>query len=295
MAGYRQTGNGGAPKYKQSRTPAACKQTGSARRAALLVACLLLALTLSACSSSPSSAYNRAISTFAAGNYADAATAFDKLGDYQQAATYAAYAHGLVLYDQGDFAAAEPYFEKTQDFMYGKQRYQYCHACVLEKAEKFDEAAEGYRALGEFEDAPARAAYCTARAAEAKEDYETALFDYADAGTYSDAPTRLDNLQTQVYDHAMELKTAKDYEQALQWFGLLGDYFDTQAQAMECKNFLRDQQYDQADAYENQGELKKAYDIFSGLSGYRDADTRANELAVKLGIAVEEDDTVPAE
>jgi len=259
----------------------------SAAKRVLFALCLcLLAATLTACSGDKTSAYNKAISIFATGDYAAAAAAFDKLGDFQQSTTYAAYAHGLVLYDKADYAGAEPYFEKTQDFMYGKQRYLYSHANVLQAAGSFDEAATTYLLLGEFEEAPARAAYCTARSAENKEDYETALFDYGEAGTYADSAARLSNLQTQVYDHAMDLKNDKEFEQALKWFGLLGDYFDSQAQAKQCKDYFRDQQYVQADAYETQGDLKQAYQIFSGLSGYRDADTRASDLASKLGIAV---------
>lgn len=267
------------------------KQHGAsaAKRALLMLCACMLSFTLTACSGDKTSAYNKAISVFSTGDYAAAATAFDKLGDFQQAATYAAYAHGLVLYDKADFAGAEPYFEKTQDFMYGKQRYLYSHANVLQAAGTFNEAAAAYKLLGEFEEAPARAAYCTARFAEGTEDYETALFDYGEAGTYADSAARLSNLQTQVYDHAMDLKYDKQYEQALNWFGLLGDYFDSQDQAKQCKNYFRDQQYAQADTYEAQGDLKQAYDVFSGLSGYRDADTRANDLAQQLGIALPND------
>ena len=89
----------------------------------LLAVCLcLLSLLLTACAADRGSAYDKAVAIFGKGDYDAAAAAFDKLGDYQQAATYAAYSHGLVLYEQGDYTAAEPYFAKTQDFMYGKQR-----------------------------------------------------------------------------------------------------------------------------------------------------------------------------
>ena len=292
MSGMHERAREGcAARASASRGAEAPKRFGAFKRALLLLTACVLALSLTACSGDKTSAYNRAIAVFATGDYAAAATAFDQLGDFQQSATYAAYSHGLVLYDQGDFAAAEPYFASTQGFMYGKQRYTYCHANVLQAAGTFDEAAATYKSLGEFEDAAARASYCTARAAEDKKDYETALFDYADAGAYADAATRLDNLQTQVYTHAKELKAAQNYEQALNWFGLLGDYFDSQAQAKQCKDYFRDQLYDQADTYENQGDLQKAYELFSGMSGYRDADSRASELAAKLGIAVPYDET----
>ncbi len=252
---------------------------------ALLLCVTLFALT--GCTGDKSGAYNRAIASFAAGEYAEAAIAFDKLGDYQQALTYAAYSHGLTYYEQGDYAAAETYFEQSKDFMYGAQRYTYCHASVLEDAGTFAEAAEAFATLGDFEDSALRAAYCRGHSAEETQDYETALFAYADASGYRDADSLLSNLQTQVYDHAKELKTAGSYEEALNWFALLGDYFDSQAQARDCKNYYRDQLYAQAETYENSGDLQQAYDLFSSLSGYRDAQARADEVAIKLGLDVD--------
>ena len=80
------------------------------------------------------------------------------------------------------------------------------------------------------------------------------------------------------------MKMDGDYEQALNWYALLGDYLDAQAEAKECKDYFRAQQYNQAEASEQSGDLQKAYDLFSGLSGYRDAQARADEVASKLGI-----------
>lgn len=53
-------------------------------------------LCLSACSTDYSRSYNRALDTFASGEYAEAAEAFERLGDYAQAPAYAAYSRGLV-------------------------------------------------------------------------------------------------------------------------------------------------------------------------------------------------------
>ena len=53
---------------------------------------------------------------------------------------------------------------------------------------------------------------------------------------------------------------------------------------MECKTYLRDAEYDQADALESSGDLQGAYNLFSSLSSYRDAAQRAEDLAAQLGI-----------
>ena len=250
---------------------------------------LLAALLLTAgCSQDRSGSYKRATSYFADGKYAEAAEAFSRLGDYEQSATYAAYAQGLVYWEQGDYVAAAPLFEQTQGFMYGQQRYQYCLASQYEAAEDFASAAAGFRAMGEFEDAPTRATYCEARNAELTKDYETALFDYAALDTYNDSADRLMNLRIQVYNYAIQLKTDGNYRDAMYLFSALGDYLSSPAYARECKDYFRDQQYDEADALLASGDVKGAYEAFAGLSGYRDAETRAQELASQLGINVED-------
>ncbi len=254
----------------------------------LLTLMLLLFCGLSACSSNPASAYQRAVDAFAASDYEAAATGFERLGDYQQAATYAAYARGMVLFEKADFAAAKPYFEKSKDFMYGQSRYTYCHAFTLESEGNFTQAAEQYLSLGDFENAPACGNYCAARAAEEAKDYETALYCYGAAQGYADATARLDNLQTQVYDYAVQLKSEGNFEQALNLFSKLGDYFDSPAQARQCKEFFREQLYVAAEALENEGKLQEAYQAFLGLAGYSDAETRAHLLAERLGIQTEE-------
>ena len=114
------------------------------RRAMLSGLCAGLLLCLCACSADYSRAYERALSTFASGEYADAAEAFDRLGDYANAAAYAAYSHGLVFYGQGQYAEAEPCFAQSRDLLYGEERYQYCHAHALADEGRFAEAADDY-------------------------------------------------------------------------------------------------------------------------------------------------------
>lgn len=254
------------------------------RAAALLLLCVL-ALSVSGCGDQ-SGAYDKAIAVFGEGDYAAAATAFAKLGDYLDAETYAAYAQGLTFYEQGNYTAAEPYFEQTRGFMYGEQRYSICHAAALEAAGQYGEAAELYGKLGEFEDAPKRAAYCKARQAMENEDYETALAGYQDAAGYSDAADRLDALNFEIYERATALKDEQSYEQAFKLFTLLGDRYDAPELARICKNYSLDQTYAAAEAMIAAGDLRGAYDQFSMLVGYRDAATRAAELADTLGIDV---------
>ncbi|MBE0600903.1 MAG: hypothetical protein IH607_03890 [Firmicutes bacterium] len=253
------------------------------KRLLALLALCLLAFSLSGCGDQEA-AYDKALAIFAEGDYAQAATKFERLGDYLQAETYAAYSQGLTYYNQGNYAAAEPYFESTQGFMFGQQRYSFCHAYVLEAAGAYEEAAQWYAALGEFEDAPARAAYCLARAAVDTEDYETALLKFAEAGAYSDAAARLDTLNFEIYDRAIALLDAREYNQAFLLFTLLGDRYDAEEYARTAKNHMLEQNYLSAEQMIAGGDLQGAYDIFHAMAGFRDAAARASELAVELGI-----------
>lgn len=248
--------------------------------------CLLLCVLLLAtsCGVNHRKVYDDAVEAFADGEYAEAAEFFEKLGDYSNAPTYAAYSRGLVLYEQGQYIAAEPYFAAVRDFMYGETRYQYCHGCLLESQGSYKEAADTFLALGEYENSKILYHYNNARYAEQNADYANALFNYEQAGDYADAPLRLDSLRTQVYDSATLMMVEGYWEQALNLFSLLGNYYDSAEQARVCKQHFRDARYAEAEAFYNNGDLQAAYDIFISLTGYSDATTRAEEIGQELGI-----------
>jgi len=263
-------------------------------------------MALTACSGNREAAYQKAVDLFAGGDFEASAAAFERLGDYQQAPTYAMYSMGLVLFEKADYAGAEPYFERTQAFMYGKTRYDYCRAHGLQQAGWFMEAAELFGSLGEFENAPQGRSYCLGRAAEEAADYETSLYAYPLAAGYADADARLDNLQYQLYTRAMQLKAeavlsienpddlrpgiAEDFQNALTFFTMLGDYQSSRIHARDCLERLRQLKYDEAEAMERGGQLLEAYEAFLALSGFNDAAARAEELASRLGIPVSDEE-----
>ncbi len=254
------------------------------RAAALLCCCTCL--WLCGCSVDKPSAYNKGIALFGDGEYAASIEKFKQAGDYENAETYLRYASGLVAYERGDFAAAQAEFEPVQGFMYGKDRYTYSCARVLQDAQDHAAAAPLYLQLAEsaYEDAAVRGAYCSARAAEDEGRHEDALYLYADAGDFDDARTRMEDLQGQIYDYAVELKSIGDFTKALSLFSRLEGYLDSAAQAKECKDFYRGQQYDAAETLLKNGDVQGAYEAFLGLSGYSDAEIRAQQLARQLGL-----------
>lgn len=256
----------------------------------LLLMLLVLPICLSACTQNNSGKFESAVKLFANGEYAEAAEAFEKLGDYSTAPTYAAYSRGLIFYGQGQYSAAEPYFAQTREFMYGEERYQYCHAFALMESGQFGEAAAVFAGMGEFEDAPVQAEYCLARLAEENKDYESALYSYEHSSSLHDAQDRLLNLQGQLYNRAIALKNEGSYTDAITLFTMLGDYLSAADQAIECKEVGLEQQYTDAEALEAAGDLQGAFDLFLALSSYRDAADRAEILAGQLGIEIKSGD-----
>ena len=261
------------------------------RKMRLLALLCALLVCLCGCTQNNSGKFESAVKLFANGDYAEAAEAFEKLGDYSSAPTYAAYSRGLVFYEQGRYAEAEPYFAQAREFMYGEERYQYCHAYALLEAGAYDEAAASFAEMGEFEDAPLHAEYCRGRAAELARDYETALFCFAASAEVQDAEDRLYNLQGELYNFAIECKKEGNYKDAIAFFTMVGDYLMAAEQAIECKEVLLEQQYADAEALEASGDWESAFAIFNALSSYRDAAERAQTLANWLGIEIKPGDS----
>lgn len=262
------------------------------RRFSLWLMLAVLLICLSACTQNNSGKFDSAVKLFANGDYAEAAEAFEQLGDYATAPTYAAYSRGLVFYEQGQYTAAEPYFASTREFMYGEERYQYCHAFSLMESGQFAESAASFAGMGDFEDAPVQAEYCLARLAEENKDYEAALYGYGVSAALHDAEDRLYNLQGQLYNRAIALKSEGNYAGAIPLFTMLGDYLSAADQAIECKEVGLEQQYADAEALEAAGDLQGAFDLFYALSSYRDAADRAEMLASQLGIEIKSGDDI---
>lgn len=265
----------------------------SHKRRAFLTLLFLMLLLCAACTQNSAADYRKALDLFGQNEYEKAAASFERLGEYLQAPTYAAYSQGMVFFEQGQYELAEPYFEKTPDFMYGKIRYTYCHAFTLEQLGSFARASELYASLGDhetlegFENVKKAASYCRGRAMHQEQRFEDALYAFQEASDYGDATTYLEELETQIYAQATKYQEQGEYEKALDLFIMLGDYFNSPQLAREAKEFVRRDQYAQAEMLESQGKLQEAYESFRSLSGFGDAQVRAEDLALRLGIDIQ--------
>lgn len=122
--------------------------------------------------------YEAAIALFDAGGYAEAASAFDAMGSYEDSMERAAlcrqwetYTHASSLAetdDSGKLSEAETLFrslgtfeDAAQQAVQCRNRVEYGAALTLEQEARYEEALVAFTALGEFSDAKAHARSCS--------------------------------------------------------------------------------------------------------------------------------------
>lgn len=88
----------------------------------------------------------------------------------------------------------------------------------------------------------------------------------------------------QIYNRAIALKQEGDYQTATDLFMLLGDYLSSADQAVESRPTCGTPSMTRPTRWRAAAICQGAYDLFSSLSGYRDAAQRAENLAAQLGI-----------
>ena len=153
----------------------------------------------------PGNAYKNAETLLATGQYEEAITAFEALGDYKDSA---------ARLNEARYAAAE----------------------TLMEAEKYEEAIVALEALGDYKDSKTKvidARYGAAEALMKVEKYEEAISILKTLGSYKDSPTKIkeanEAISAREYATAEALLAAKQYDEALAAYKALGDYKDSTA------------------------------------------------------------------
>ncbi len=160
----------------------------------------------------PGNAYKAAESLLEAGQYEEAAAAFEALGDYKDAP------------DQ-------------------MLEAKYLHATALEEAGNYSNAAAAFESLGNYKDSSerARGARNQAKYAEASEllesgRYEQAAAAFAELGDYQDAPELASLADNEAhYLEASALLDSGSYQEALDVFEKLGRFRDSRDMVLETK------------------------------------------------------------
>ncbi|MBO2516115.1 MAG: hypothetical protein CW338_02390 [Clostridiales bacterium] len=240
-------------------------------------------------------AYDAAAALMNAGDYEGAATAFDALGGYADAAAQASAARE-ALAEQQRIAAEEAERARVEQ----ENTAAYNTAAALMSAGDYEGAAAAFDALGGYGDAAAQAVIARETLAEqqriAAEEAERA---------------RIEQENRAAYDAAVALMEEGDFEGAAVAFEALEDYSDANLRASIAREAMAEQQriaaeeaerarieqenqaaYAAAAALMNAGDFEGAAAAFDALGDFEDAAQQAADaraaLAEQQRIAAEE-------
>lgn len=196
----------------------------------------------------PTTRYNNAVSLMESGQYAEAAEAFDALGDYKDAIAKTAdcqkktaYQNAFTLMNEGKYVEAAGAFEllgnyedapaKRQDCLAQQKELDYQSAVSLMNDGKFAEAAEKFGTLGSYKDAEDQKAVCDKEVAYQQaasltdqKKYDEAIAAWKELGEYKDATEWVKEVK---YQKATACLEEKDYDSSNPIFEELGDYKDS--------------------------------------------------------------------
>ena len=264
--------------------------------------------------------YTLAQTCFDEGNYAEAAAAYEALGQYELSLSKLAaarYAWADQLFNAGEFEKAAEQFSLLGDMSDSAARanesiYQLANR-YLENGE-YDEGKKRFAAISGYSDADSRARECDYRkaaslydAGEIREAQE--LFEAL--GDYSDSRARADLC---IYMQAEELYRAEKYGEAKDLYGsvscldsrekysecvyILADALAAEGRYAEAKEMFRsiryrdsgeradDSAYREAEGYYAGGQYAEAEKCFLELGGYRDSADRAGDARLQQGSAL---------
>lgn len=268
-----------------------------AKRGMAILLALLLALSLTGCSSDNRHYYEQAQLYLGAGDYAGAESLFSQLGEYADAADYTLYCAALSALDNGDIDLARRNFELVLPFKSSDRYLTYIEALVLEDEGRLDAALALWEELGTFESSDAHARLL--REAIPSEDIAHAEALMA-AGRYEQAKTILEALNgygdsgdlleeceaallRAAYDQAETLYASGQFEQALSAFEALGDNLDAAQRALDCRAAM----YEALEAAFPRASMATVSELIEGyaeMEDYRESEDRLEALLSRYGV-----------
>ncbi len=151
------------------------------------------------------------------------------------------YAQAEELMNSGKYEQAIEAFEKLGDYQDAADRAkeaQYIYAGTLVISGKYDQAAIIFRELGDYQDADSRAdeaQYAYAEALRKSGDLEQALSAFQELGEYKDASEQVGKIKDRLYKKAKTEIKDEQFEEAATVLELLGDYRDASVLAQEYR------------------------------------------------------------
>ena len=267
--------------------------------AAVCVAVYLLTPSVFA----PMVKYHNAAKLLDNGQYEEAMTAFEALGDYSDSKDRIEQAKADIAFEKGDYQVVcdiydtlpEKYHNHAADL-----NTIYNDAVAQMDAGNYDVAIATFTGLGNYSDSTTQmneAAYRKAGALAASGERETAKAIYKGLNDYSDSEEKYKQIvadeaydeknyigawtvysslpeqyQTHkadyeaMYTEAKDLLAAGNYDEAQAQFVSLGSYSDSPTMKLEC-------QYQKAGSLTASGNYDTAIDLYDSLKDYKDSDT----------------------
>ena len=263
-----------------------------------------------------STLYNAALAAFEDENDEDALHLFTELGEYRDAASYAAYTSGRLAVQRKDYLEANIYFESVPDFLDSAEQAVSAHAAYNEQQytlarSLFDDgdlagAREGFLRAENYLDAASYVPYIDGKNALLTEDYWTAEKSFAGLGDFLDsrelAAYSTEQLKPIRYEMALSALDAGSYETALSGFEQLpgyleadqyaaytrvlqtayvGDYLDAIEMVKSLNGFLDSELlavYFKARQAEADQRYEDALELYGTIDSFRDSSIRTERL-----------------
>ena len=222
----------------------------------------------------PQSKYNAAIKLRNAGQYDEAVTAFERMGDYKDAAaqipaTY--YAKGEALRTSGEYDSAVTAFTSAGDYNDAAAQIPvtyYAKGEALRASGEYDAAVTAFTNAGNYNDAATQIKatyYAEGSALLNGGNREEAIAAFTKAADFSDAETRIEEIYGMYYADGEALRDAKDWDDAIEAFPNAGEYSDAPTQITETR-------YQEAMSLYESGDYGSAYSTLTSIKGYKDVD-----------------------
>ena len=256
-----------------------------------MIILLSLTLILTACEKSDEAKYKDAQSLLGKGQFVEAATAFDELGNYEESSKLSMYCKAAAAGEDGDYDTAFSTFELLGDYKDSSMMITYYSARRMEELGGAVEtggwvsllqAAATYDTIMLFRDSKERSESCRkntydqASALAEEEMYSSAVNMFTALGTYSDS-----ELMSKYY-YAARLEQQGLYREASNAFAEISDFKDSNSHIDSALQ----KGYDAALALEEAGDTEGAYVALIELGDYKDAIERACKPYYERGEAL---------
>lgn len=271
---------------KEAEEKAQKKKKNKTRNIVIIVASIVAVVVIAVLSVTvfiPNARYNSAVKLMNEGNYEEAISSFESLGNYKDSADKimeSRYLIALGLLNNKQYDEAINKFTELGSYSDSEQMILQCKydmARSIYDEGNYDEAIESFTQLGSFSDSEQMILQCRydiAKSLLEAGDYEEAINNFTELGTFSDAEQMI--LQCK-YDMAVSKYDESNYEEAIDLLSELGDYSDSE-------NLLQSYRYDYAMSLYESEEYGEAVGEFSLLGNYYDSQQMVTTCLSRINV-----------